>query len=203
MSVGMDILEIPSFPNSCFSDIFSKANGLNKYGFTTWVLHAGMEFRAENTWWGEKKKRARPHEGIDLRFYRSINERVFAIDSGAKIPVMYDGVTVKIVNDFLGKTIIIEHRFPDTDEGIYLTFYGHTKPTEGLGIGQVVKEGDIIATLAPSKGGKSPPPHLHLSLAWSRKPVPYDTLDWITINNPDVVRLIDPQTVIGVSESIE
>jgi len=195
----MGSVEMPSFPNSNFSDSFSKANGLNRYGFMEWVFYPGMEFGARNTWWRGHAKRATPHEGIDLRFYQGINKNVFTIDNGAKIPAMYHGVVVKIIDDFIGRTIIIENRFPDIDEGIYFTFYGHTNPVEGLGTGQIVKASEIIAIVAHSKGEASPPPHLHLSLAWSYKPVPYDILDWTTINNPNIVRLVDPRTIIGTS----
>ncbi len=199
---SIDDTEAPSFPKSVFSEIFSEVNGLNRYGFTTWVFYPGMEFGAQNAWWGGQTKRARPHEGVDLRFYRGIDNEVFAIDEGTKIPVMYSGVIVKIIGDFLGKTIIIEHRFPDNGENIFLTLYGHTSPVEGLGAGRVVKTGEIIATLAASKGVNSPAHHLHLSLAWSHKPVLYSMLDWTTINDPDVVRLVDPRPVIGASENM-
>lgn len=202
MYSGMDNMETPSFPNSVFSDVFSEANDLNRYGFAAWVLYPGMEFGAQNVWWGGQAKRARPHEGVDLRFYRGTDNRIFAIDEGAKIPVMYSGVIVKIIGDFLGKTIIIEHRFPDNGESVFLSLYGHTSPVEGLETGRIVKTGEIIAAVAASKGTNSPAHHLHLSLAWSRKPVLYGTLDWTTVNDPDVVRLVDPRPVIGASENM-
>ena len=111
---------------------------------------------------------------------------------------MYDGIVVKIMDDFLGKTIIIEHSFPDIGKETFLTIYGHINPKKSLEVGQSVKVGDIIATLAATGGPKATMPHLHLTLAWNPEPVPYDTLDWTTIGNTGVVCLIDPLRVIGV-----
>jgi hypothetical protein len=84
--------------------------------------------------------------------------------------------------------------------GIFLTLYGHTSPVNEPVTGQSVKAGEIIAAMAPSRGAKLPMPHLHLSLAWSRKSISYNTLDWTTIGNPDIVSLIDPWPIIGASE---
>jgi murein DD-endopeptidase MepM/ murein hydrolase activator NlpD len=196
----MDNSDTISFPKSPFTDVIVRENGLNKHGFTAWVLYPGMESGAENTWWGGRGKRSRPHEGVDLRFYRGTDDNVFSVDAGAKIPVMYDGVVAKIIEDFLGETVIIEHKFPKTGEDIFLSLYGHTSPINELVTGQSVKAGEIIATMAPSRGAKAPMPHLHLSLAWSRKSISYNTLDWKTIGNPDIVSLIDPWPIIGASE---
>jgi len=196
----MDNTDTISFPESLFTDFFVRENRLNKKGFGKWVFYPGMEFGAWDTWWGDKSKRARPHEGVDLCYYCGAADTIFHIDDKAKIPAMYDGTVVKIMGDFLGKTIIIKHSFPDISEGIFLTLYGHTDPVGGLEAGQSVKAGSIIAALAAVRGPKAPTPHLHLSLAWNPESVPYDMLDWTTMGNPGIVRLIDPLQVIDVSE---
>ena len=188
----MDNTDTILFPRSSFTDVFVRENGLDKQGFRAWVLYSGMEFGAQDTWWGDKGTRARPHEGIDLCFYRGVADNVFRIDEKAKIPAMYDGIVVKIIDDFIGKTIIMKHSFSEIGEGTFLTLYGHTKPGESLKTGRSVKAGEIIATLATPRGSKAPLPHLHLTLAWSPEPVPSDILDWTTIGNPDIVRLVDP-----------
>jgi murein DD-endopeptidase MepM/ murein hydrolase activator NlpD len=185
------------FPKSSFTEVFVRENSLDKQGFSTWFFYPGMEFGAQETWWGDRGKRARPHEGVDLLFYRGTNDNVFSFGAGARIPVMYDGVVVKVIEDFLGKTVIIEHRFPTTGEDVFLTLYGHTSPVDEIVTGQDVKAGEIIATLALSWRAKAPIPHLHLSLAWGRKSIPYDILDWTTICYPDTVSLIDPRPVIA------
>jgi murein DD-endopeptidase MepM/ murein hydrolase activator NlpD len=194
----MDNTDAISFPKSCFTDVFVRENGLDKHGFTAWFLYPGMEFGALDTWWGEKTKRKRPHEGVDLCYYRGATDAIFHIDDRVKIPAMYDGVVLKIIDDFIGKTIILKHTFRDIGEGKFLTLYGHTNPKKSLAIGQSVKSGEIIATLAAPRGSKALIPHLHLTLAWSPNTIPYDMLDWTTIGNHGVVRLIDPLPVIAV-----
>ena len=47
------------FPKSFFTDDFVKENGLDKHGFTAWFLYPGMEFGAQETWWGDKRKRGK------------------------------------------------------------------------------------------------------------------------------------------------
>jgi murein DD-endopeptidase MepM/ murein hydrolase activator NlpD len=196
----MDNTDTVLFPKSSFTDVLVRKNNLDKQGFIAWFFYSGMEFGAWDTWWGEKSKRDRPHEGIDLCYYHGAADTIFHIDDKAKIPAMYDGTVVKIMGDFLGKTIIIKHSFPETGRGTFLTMYGHTAPVEGLKTGQSAKAGDIIATLAASLGSKTPLPHLHMTLAWNPEPIPYDALDWTTIGNPDVVRLVNPLRVIDTLE---
>jgi murein DD-endopeptidase MepM/ murein hydrolase activator NlpD len=118
----------------------------------------------------------------------------------AKIPAMYDGVVVKIIDDFIGETIIMKHSFPEISKGIFLTLYGHTNPKKSLAAGQIVKAGEIIAALAAPRGSKDLLPHLHLTLAWSPEAIPPDMLNWTTIGNSDIARLVDPLQVIGLSE---
>jgi murein DD-endopeptidase MepM/ murein hydrolase activator NlpD len=188
------------FPKSSFAEVFVRENILDKQGFSTWFFYPGMEFGAQDTWWGAKVKRARPHEGIDLCFYRGVKDNIFHIDERAKIPAMYDGIVVKIIDDFIGKTIIMRHSFPEIGEGTFLTMYGHTNPGESLETDRSVKMGEIIATLAVPRGANAPLPHLHLTFAWNPGKIPYDVLDWTTIVNPGIARLVDPLQVIGFSE---
>jgi murein DD-endopeptidase MepM/ murein hydrolase activator NlpD len=196
----MDNTDTVSFPKSSFTEVFVRENSLDKQGFSTWFFYPGMEFGAQETWWGAKVKRARPHEGIDLCFCRGVADSIFHIDEGARIPAIYDGVVVKIIDDFIGKTIIMKHSFPGFGEGTFLTLYGHTNPKKSFTASQIVNAGEIIATLATPRGSKGLIPHLHLTIAWSPDPIPPDTLDWTTIGNSDVVHLIDPLHVIGLSE---
>jgi murein DD-endopeptidase MepM/ murein hydrolase activator NlpD len=194
----MDNTDTISFPKSSFTDVFVRENNLDKQGFSAWFFYNGMEFGAQDAWWGDRGKRVRPHEGIDLCFYRGVADNVFHIDERTKIPAMYDGIVVKIIDDFIGKTIVMKHSFPEIGEGTFLTLYGHTNPGDGLGRGRSVKADEIIATLAAAGGPKAPLPHLHMTLAWSPEPIPYDTLDWTTIGNPDIVQLVDPLRIIDV-----
>ena len=184
-------------PKACFTAAFVATNNLGAEGFAAWVFHPDMLFGAKRNWWGSRRQRPKPHEGIDLCLFRDGHDRIISVDESIRIPAMYDGTVVKILADFLGESIILEHRFPDSRQGIFLTIYGHIISAEGLAKGRSVKQGQVIASVAPPKSPKSPaPPHLHLTVAWSQRTVLFETIDWSTINDPERLQLLDPLQII-------
>jgi murein DD-endopeptidase MepM/ murein hydrolase activator NlpD len=183
----------PSLGKTRFTEVIIRENALDERGFEEWIFFPGMLFNALDKWWADQGKRKKPHEGLDLCLYRDRRNRVHRLDEKTKIPAMYDGVVVRIVNDFLGKSVIIEHALSDSDNGKFCTIYGHTNPHAGLRVGRIVKQGDIIATLADS--GKSKAnilPHLHISLGWKSGFISYDEFDWETMGVTDTLTLLDP-----------
>jgi murein DD-endopeptidase MepM/ murein hydrolase activator NlpD len=197
---GIKNLNFPgtsSVSKARFTEFLIRENALDGGGFKEWIFCPGMLFNAPDKWWGDQGKRDRPHEGLDLCFYRDRRDRVLRVDTKTRIPVMYGGEVIGIVNDFLGKSVIIEHGFTHSDDRRLCTIYGHTNPHEGLHVGRIVKEGEIIATLADS--GKSEAnmfPHLHISLGWTSKSISYDQLDWKTIGAQNMLTLLDPLDVM-------
>lgn len=184
-----------SISKSRFTEFLIRENSLDEGGFKEWIFYPGMLFNALNKWWGDQGKRDKPHEGLDLCLYRDRGDRVLRIDAKTRIPVMYDGEVVGIVSDYLGESVIIEHGFPHSHDRRLCTIYGHTYPHEGLHIGRIVKEGEIIATLADfGKLKANMFPHLHISLGWTSKSFSYDHLDWETAS--DMLILLDPLDVI-------
>ena len=180
-----------------FTEFIIRENDLAKCGFDQWVFQPGMLFNSPDKWWGDRGKRDTPHEGLDLCLYRVTSGRIFCIDENTKIPVMYNGVIVAIVNDFLGKSVIVEHELPDSGSPRFCSIYGHTNPPVDLQIGKSVKKGDILATLANSSRSKSGiRPHLHISLGWTAKFISYDRFDWETIGTWDMLTLLDPLDVL-------
>ena len=117
---------------------------MDEHGFKEWIFSPGMLFNASDKWWGDQGKRDKPHEGLDLCLYKDRRGRMRRLDEKTKIPVIYDGIVVGIVNDFLGKSVIIEHGLTDSDNNRFCTIYGHLNPHKGLHVGRIVKEGDII-----------------------------------------------------------
>ena len=187
----------PPLSKTRFTEFLVRENSLDECGFEEWSFYPGMLFNAPDKWWGDQGKRDKPHEGLDLFLYRDQRDRILHLDKKTKIPVMYDGVVVGIVNDFLGKSVIIEHCFPDSDNRRFCTIYGHTNPHGGINIGRIVKQGDIIATLAaPGKSKAGISTHLHITVGWIFKFILYDRLDWETIGAPDTMTLLDPLNVI-------
>jgi hypothetical protein len=193
----LDFSETPLLRKTRFTEFLIRANALDKDGFEQWIFRPGMLFNGLNKWWGDQEKRDKPHEGLDLCLYRVQRGRILRLDEKTKIPVIYDGVVVRIVNDFLGRSVIIEHSTSDSDNSRFCTIYGHTNPSDDLHIGRIVKRGDIIATLADASKSKANIfSHLHISLGWASKVDSYDKLDWETIGALNTLKLLDPLDVI-------
>jgi hypothetical protein len=185
------------FPKACFTEAFVRANDLGAGGFTAWVFHPDMLFGAKQNWWGSKKPRPRPHEGIDLCLFRDGHGRIVLVDESARVPAMYDGVVAKIMPDFLDRSIVLEHRLPEHRQGVSLTIYGHVVPEEGLAKGVPVRQGQVIASIALPKNRRSlVQPHLHLTIARSQKETFTETLDWEMIGDPERLQLLDPLEIL-------
>ena len=186
-----------AFRKTRFTEVFIRENALDERGFKEWIFCPGMLFNAQKKWWGDQRERDTPHVGLDLCMYRARQDRIFHLNEKTKIPVMYGGVVVRIINDFLGKTVIMEHCLPNSDKRRLYTFYGHINPCGDFQVGRVFKEGDIIATLADAKKSKAEiSPHLHISLGWTSQAIAYDTLNWETIGTANTLTLLDPLHII-------
>lgn len=141
--------------------------------------------------------RARPHEGLDLCLYRDRENQIIHLKEGAKIPAVYDGVIVRIIEDFLGKSIFIEHSLSTFDRSRLYTIYGHSIPHPELSIGKTVQQGDTIGTIADANRSNTHIlTHLHISLGWTTDIISHDKLDWETISKQGVLTLLDPLEII-------
>jgi len=183
--------------NTRFTEMFIEVNGLNQSGFKSWIFCPGMLFNSPDKWWGDHGQRDFPHEGIDLCLYRDHTNRMLRLDKKTQIPVICDGVVKTIFTDFLGKAVIIEHKDAGSDHGRFLSIYAHTKPRVGVQIGVMVREGNIIATLADTSKSKSNIiPHLHFSLGLPSPNLTYTAFIWNTIRKPDMITLWDPLGIL-------
>ena len=199
----MVISGVTSLRKARFTEFLIRENALEDHDFNEWIFLPGMMFKAQDKWWGDQAKRDKPHEGLDLGLFRDRRKRIRLFKENTKIPAMYDGRVVAIFNDFLGKSVIIEHAFPNSDNIRFCTMFGHTKPHDGLRVGKNVEEGDIIATLTdPSKFKANIMPHLHLSIGWTTGYISYDKLDWQTIGASDTLSLFDPLYVMDWRYSV-
>ncbi len=179
--------------HSRFFDYLLTSNSPQMTGFRRWLFQPGMLFNAPETWWGEKKLRATPHEGLDLYCFADAAGQIKELDEQIKIPAAFAGKIVKTGNDFLGKSIFISHELFAEDGRQLYTAYGHTRPLAAIRAGQVVAAGEIIATLAaPSGKNTGIPGHLHITLAWVPKSMPSDRLNWQTLSADRSITLIDP-----------
>ena len=168
-------------------------NSLNERGFEKWIFHPGMLFRSIDRWWGDGGSRNHPHPGLDLCLYRDGNANHHALDEKIRIPLIYDGEVVSVIDDYIGESVFLIHDICDSKGNQLHSIYGHTKPYDGLARGKTFHEGDVIATIRDTKELKVDiMPHLHVSLAWVPKNLPYNKLNWKTISDPDIVTLLNP-----------
>lgn len=193
----MNFSETPLLKQSRFTEFIIRENSLDAFGFQEWYFYPGMLFNEMDKWWGNGGKREKPHEGVDFCFYKTHQDNVLQLDETIKIPVLYEGVVRKVMDDYIGRSVVIEHRFDKKDFPKFFTIYGHTIPICDLHDGQMVREGEIIATLAlPDKPQSKIPPHLHLSVGWTSGKISYDTLGWRIMDKLKGLRWIDPLQII-------
>ncbi len=182
---------------SRFTGMLIEENALDQSGFERWLFCRGMLFNAAEKWWGDHGRRDYFHEGIDLCLYKDRCGRLRRIGVNTRIPVMHDGVVKAIFKDYLGQAVIFEHEYSGSNTGRFISFYAHTKPRPAVTVGTVVKEGDIIATLADTGNSKSRIlPHLHFSLGLPSKSFSYEGFVWNTLRKPEMIIMLDPLPVI-------
>jgi murein DD-endopeptidase MepM/ murein hydrolase activator NlpD len=157
-----------------------------------------MLFRAGNTWWGNHGIRVRPHEGLDIGLYVDRQRKIRCLDAKTDIPACYDGIIVKVFNDFIGESMLIEHTFSAHPHVTFYTIYGHLNRNDACHAGQSVREGDIIGTLAEPDDSKTDIlPHLHLSLGWSPEKISYASIDWKHLCTASTLILLDPLLIMN------
>jgi hypothetical protein len=164
--------------------------------FKKWIFYPGMLFDSLDKWWGHGL-REKPHEGLDLCYYKDKNDRICQLDEKTKIPVIFDGMIAGIIDDFLGKSIIIEHKTAEQTFS-FCTIFGHVIPENSIVPGCNVKKGEVIATLADAGKSKSKIlPHLHITMGHLSEGVSHSVLSWNNISNPEIFIMQDPILMIG------
>jgi len=180
---------------SRFTQDFLAANAMDPGRFHAWALAPGMGLGHRETWWGSLKPRPLAHEGVDLCCYRSPEGGLHRLEGGARVPCIYPGRVVKVLPDYLGTSVFLEHPL---ETGILLTLFGHTVIHPGLAVGQHLEAGELFCAMAPRRASRTAPlAHLHLSLAWSPGAVDYDRLDWSNLGDGQQVQLLDPGQILG------
>jgi hypothetical protein len=186
-----------------FSEHLVGYNGLDKKGFEEWLFFPGMLFNATDKWWGDKGARGKPHEGLDLALYRDKNGKNHGLDESIKIPVMYEGKVVTIINDFIGKTLCVAHNICNDNENVLFSIYGHINPYDDIAEGTLVGEGRVIATITELHKKKAIMlPHLHISVAWVPKSLSHENLNWGTISDPKALTLLNPIDFIAHGHTV-
>ena len=174
-------------------------NNLKEPAFLEWLFHPGMLFQSDTKWWGDGGRRNVPHEGLDFRIFRLLQAENCSINETTRVPVLFDGEIVRIIDDFLGQSVFIRHSYLNADWMRLYSVYGHLIPARKIHAGEFIKEEDSIGTLA---NGRQVPSHLHISVAWISDSLNRQDLDWKNILDTEKVTLVDPLTVIVCPYSV-
>lgn len=188
---------------SRFHQFIIKQNNFDRLGFENWVFYPGMLFNDHHKWWSDAGIRRQPHEGVDFCFYRDTTGGIRTIGYKTKIPALYDGRVAHIHNDFLGKSIYVQHNTYDERGHALFTIYGHTIPVNGLNTGDMVSEGNILATTANVREHARILPHVHITVAWIPVSFPHERLTWKMINAPQITTLCNPLEFIDCKFTVE
>ncbi len=185
-----------------FGEYLKKYNRLDEAGFQEWIFFPGMLFRSPDKWWGNKGTRPVPHEGLDICLYRTKDGRQIRFDGSIKIPVAYNGEVIRIIADFLGKSVYIKHDIRDNAGRYFHSLYGHTMPLDFLRKGSIVNAGDIIGTVSDIRKKTKILPHLHISMAWISENYSPEKLDWDIIGSSADIILLNPMDALGDQYSV-
>ena len=190
-------MKVPYLKKGRFTEMLIAENEFDQVGFDSWIFCQGMLFNSPDKWWGDHGLRDFPHEGIDLCLFQDRTVNIHPISETTRIPVMQDGVVKAMFKDYLGIAIIIEHEPADGSNERLLSVYAHTNPHPKIEAGVIVKEGDIIATLADTSHSKANIlPHLHFTLGLLSESFSYKGFVWNTIRKPELITLLDPLAII-------
>ena len=185
-----------------FTQLILKQNSWCEAAFSKWIFSPGMLFQSIDKWWGDFGKRPTPHEGLDLCLYEDTGGRLHHLNASTQIPVIADCRVVKIMDDFLGKTVMLEHDLPEKDGGLFLTIFGHAKPDKNLCVDDRFKKGDVICTVSEPEKLKILP-HLHITMAKVLQQNTYAGLNWDTIPKSDLLTLTDPLPFLNGAYDIQ
>lgn len=192
-----------SMQKSQFHHFFLQQNNFDRFGFDEWVFYPGMLFNNPQKWWANGEVRQSPHEGIDFCFYRDTTGLIRNLNEKTKIPVFYKGNVVHIHNDFLGKSVYVQHNFHNDRKHVLFTIYGHIIPVKGLAKDNILREGNILATVASVSEESKILPHAHITVAWIPESFPHEKLNWEAISNPHLATLCNPLEFIDCKFTVE
>jgi murein DD-endopeptidase MepM/ murein hydrolase activator NlpD len=182
---------MPNLEKSEFTHSLILNNSPELQSFKEWIFYPGMLFNSMDKWW-DNGQRENPHEGLDLCFYKDQRGNICRLDENAKIPAAFDGTIAGIINDFLGRSIIIEH---DTNKqtGSFCTIFGHVIPEKSIAKGSTVNKGEVFARLAGTGNSKTKIlPHLHITTGYLSGGFSYSDLNWNNISDLKIFTLKDP-----------
>ena len=164
---------------------------LNRLEPGLWLLGPGMAFGDTHHWWGQKKKRPVPHNGVDLAYFRTPDGTQHNLGAGTLVPAPFDGLIARVIPDFLGMSVFLAHDIEINNMRL-ISALGHMAPHMLLHVGAHIKSGAPLGSISRPKN-KDVPPHLHLTLALAPKDFPPSSLTWELLDQNNEVNPIDPR----------
>jgi murein DD-endopeptidase MepM/ murein hydrolase activator NlpD len=133
-------------------------------GFKYWIFNRGMLFGDCIEWWGDCSRRRTAHEGIDFAKGFQPGSGISCIPEGLAVRSIADGEVTAMLDDFLGKTVVVRHPSITSPNGdVFHTLLSHIQPLITK-MGPMAK-GQVIGKVGSLKNGRVPI-HLHLTGAW-------------------------------------
>ena len=183
---------------SKFSEWYVTLNELKGSGFKSWSFLPGMLFGDLTMWWGNQGDRAKPHEGLDLAIFLDAEKREQQLTATMLVPPLFRGRVINIIDDLLGRTIIIEHPVNNGEGSTLNAFYAHLIPHRSVIKGKEFGPGETLGTIAP--GSNNCPAHLHISTAWCSRETRLSNFSWNNQKDP-TIKLFDPNVMIGATST--
>jgi hypothetical protein len=152
-------------PDSIISDFHEWLTRLTEdCGFRCWVFRPGMSFGDRIEWWGDGCRRRTEHEGFDFVEGIGPGASMRGLPEGTSVRSIAEGVAVALLDDFLGKTIVVRHpAFTRPNGDVFHTFLSHIQPLiKGPG---PVARGGLLGHVGKSTNS-GVPAHLHMTGAW-------------------------------------
>jgi hypothetical protein len=184
---GEDLVGYPYF------HYLEDCNECGAVGVQAWLFSPGMLFGSLEKWWPDTGCRPTAHEGLDICYFTDSLGRNLQFDPGVKVPVMTAGTVIAICNDFIDRSVFVEHQ-PER----LISVYAHIVPLRTIGPGYKVREGEVIGNVADTTGRKNKmPAHLHITIMKNPAGLSGEHLDWNFICRSGRGALIDPLKMIA------
>ena len=181
--------EHTGYPYFCYLE---ECNELEAADVQAWLFYPGMLFGSREKWWPDTGSRPTAHEGLDICYFTDGLGRDRQFDPAVKVPVMAAGTVIAVCDDFLGRSVFLEHL-----SGGMISVYAHIIPLKTIGPGSGISEGGVIGRVADTTGRKNRmPAHLHVTVMKIPEGLPGEQLNWNFICGSGRVKLFDPLTVL-------
>lgn len=179
-------------PKSNFTGNLLALNRTTILNFSKWSFTPGMAYGDSIKWWDRRTERRTRHEGLDFATYRDRENKVHRLGGGVAVPPFYRGRLVGVMDDFLGKTAVVEHQIANHRGHILYGLYAHLLPAATLETGEILDESNELGMIAPALN-KSCPAHLHISTVWIARRFPIEQLSWAGFGEQDGFQPCDPR----------